>query len=114
MNATLPSENLAGIGIHGGLDCFTFPDTGELVLVNLGLDPDVGEVRDLEHRLTLGHVLAFNDVLPNHEATEGREDGHTVFGFAFRQDLINLLGSDSPEGKLVAGQGDQVALVALE
>ena len=92
----------------------TFPDTSELILVNLGLDPDVGEVRDLEHRLTLGHVLAFNNVFPNHEATKGREDGRTVFGFAFRQDLINLLGSDSPEGKLVTGQGDQVALVALE
>ena len=64
----------------------------QLVLVYLGLDPDVCEVGDLEHRVALGHVLALDDVLPDDVATDRREDRHAVVGLALRQDLVDLPG----------------------
>ena len=62
----LAREVLAGIRLDGRLDRLPDADQADLVLVDLGLDPDVRQVGDLEHRLALGDLLALDDVLLDH------------------------------------------------
>ena len=85
--SNFPLEDLAGERLAGGLDLLAKANAVNLILVDLRLDPNVAQVGDLEHRFPLGYVLAFNDILPNHDAADGREDWETVISLPFRQDL---------------------------
>ena len=57
MNATLPGKTSPGNASTVASTAWPTRTSAELILEDLGLDPDVRQVGDLEHRLALGDVL---------------------------------------------------------
>ena len=82
MNSTLPGNVSPGNASTRRLDRLPHVDQAELVLVDLGLDPDRAQVGDLEHRVAFLHLLALDDVLLDHVPADRREDREREVGLA--------------------------------
>src|SRR5262249_31221872 len=68
-------EHRAGPGWDRRLDRTADLDAPELVLEDLGIDPDAAQVGDLEEDGSLRDVMALVDVLPDDVPVDRREYG---------------------------------------
>ncbi len=112
MNSTLPGKVSPGNASTRRLDGLPFADQAQLVLVDLGLDPDRVQVGDLEHREAFRHFLALDDVLLEHVAADRREDRDREVGLAVLEDLVDLGLGDPPPLELLGREPDQLLPIA--
>ena len=74
----------------------------------------MSQIGNFEHRLTLGDVLALDNVLSGDDAADGREDRDVMRGHAPGEDVVDLFRRDPPAGELLPGVAHHLPLAPEE
>ena len=109
----LAREDLAGERLDGRLDRLPDPDQADLVLVDLGLDPDVRRSATSNIASPSATYWPSTTFFLTTTPADRGEDRHPVkSALPVREDLVDLLLGDPPELELLGRQADQLLAVA--